>query len=200
MIYFMIKGALGTTNGVGYTLYYATNFIFTGLAFSVAMHAKLFNIGGEGQAVIGGLGTAIMLLIVPWPHWTIALPFAILGAGLFGAAWAAIPAYLQARRGSHIVITTIMFNFIGAALMGYLLNNYLKNPDTQNAESRHFGEGAHLPTFHELLEPFGIAFSKSAPANVSFFLAILCAWLVWVLIWRTRLGYQIRAFGNSESA
>jgi ABC-type uncharacterized transport system permease subunit len=107
---------------------------------------------------------------------------------------------LQAKRGSHIVITTIMFNFIGAAMVGYLLNNYLKNPASQNAESRHFGEGAHLPTFHEMLQPLGIEFSKSAPANISFILAILCAWLVWVLIWRTRLGYQIRAFGNSDSA
>ncbi|MDP7150902.1 MAG: ABC transporter permease, partial [Paracoccaceae bacterium] len=74
MVYFMIKGALGSTRGIGYTLYYTTNFIFTGLAFSVAMHAKLFNIGGEGQAAVGGIGTALVLLAVPWPHWTLALP------------------------------------------------------------------------------------------------------------------------------
>ncbi|MDH5797570.1 MAG: ABC transporter permease [Paracoccaceae bacterium] len=200
MIYFMVKGALGSTTGIGYTLYYTTNFIFTGLAFAVAMHARLFNIGGEGQAAIGGLGAALILLAVPWPHWTLALPAAILGAGIFGAGWAAIPAYLQAKRGSHIVITTIMFNFIGAALIGFLLNNVIKEQGQQNAETRHFGEGAHLPTFHEMLDPLGITFSKSAPANVSFLLALLAAWLVWLLIWRTRLGYQIRAFGQSESA
>jgi hypothetical protein len=141
MIYFMVKGALGSTTGIGYTLYYATNFIFTGLAFAVAMHARLFNIGGEGQAAVGGLGATIVLLAVPWPHWTLALPFAILGGAVFGAAWAAIPAYLQAKRGSHIVITTIMFNFIGAALIGYLLNGLLKDPTTQNAETRNFGAG-----------------------------------------------------------
>ena len=200
MVYFMVKGALGSTTGIGYTLYYATNFIFTGLAFAVAMHARLFNIGGEGQAVVGGLGATIVLLAVPWPHWTIALPFAILGAGVFGAAWAAIPAYLQAKRGSHIVITTIMFNFIGAALIGYLLNGLLKDPTTQNAETRNFGAGAHLPTFHEMLAPFGIEFSKSAPANISFILAIAAAFGVWILIWRTRLGYQIRAFGQNPVA
>jgi len=200
MIYYMVKGALGSTTGIGYTLYYATNFIFTGLAFSVAMHAKLFNIGGEGQAAIGGLGAAIVLLAVPWPHWTIALPFAILFAGIFGAGWAAMPAYLQAKRGSHIVITTIMFNFIGAAFLGFLLNGILKETGQQNAETRNFGEGAHLPTFHEMLAPFGIEFSKSAPANFSFILAIAAAIVVWLLIWRTRIGYQIRAFGNSESA
>ena len=200
MIYFMVKGALGSSNGIGYTLYYATNFIFTGLAFSVAMHAKLFNIGGEGQALLGGIGAAIVLLAVPWPHWMLALPFAIAGAGLFGATWAAIPAYLQARRGSHIVITTIMFNFIAGALSIYLLNGVLKKPGQQAAETRNFGEAVHLPTLHEILSPLGIPFSKSAPANVSFLLALLAAWLVWLLIWRTRLGYQIRAFGNSETA
>lgn len=200
MVYWMIKGSLGSSTGIGYTLYYATNFIFTGLAFSVAMHAKMFNIGGEGQAAIGGLGAALVLLAVPWPHWTLALPFAILGAGVFGAAWAAVPAYLQAKRGSHIVITTIMFNFIGASLLVFLLNGVLKKPGQQAAETATFFEGAQLPTFHDMLAPFGIAFSKNAPANVTFLVALLAAVLVWLLIWRTRLGYQIRAFGHSESA
>ncbi len=199
-IYFMVKGALGSTSGLGYTLYYATNYIFTGLAVAVAFHARLFNIGGEGQAAVAGLGAAIVLLAFDWPHWSLALPFAVLGAGVFGAAWAFIPAYLQAKRGSHIVITTIMFNFIGAALMGYLLNGILKSPHTQNAESLPFPAGAHLPTAHEVLAPLGIAFSKSAPLNISFLLAIACTVLVWFLLWRTRLGYEIRAFGHSESA
>ncbi len=200
MIFFMVKGSLGSTSGIGFTLYYATNFIFTGLAFAVAMHARLFNIGGEGQALMGGLGAALVLLAIPWPHWTLALPFAIIGAGIFGAGWAAVPAYLQAKRGSHIVITTIMFNFIGAALLIFLLNGVLKRPGQQSAETRHFGDGMHLPTFHEMLSPLGIEFSKSAPANISFILAIIAAFGVWLLIWRTRLGYQIRAFGQSETA
>ena len=67
----MVSGALGSTYGWGYTLYYATNFMFTGLAVSVAFHAKMFNIGGEGQAMIGGLGVALMALFIPWHigHW-----------------------------------------------------------------------------------------------------------------------------------
>ena len=69
----MVSGALGSTYGWGYTLYYATNFMFTGLAVSVAFHAKMFNIGGEGQAMIGGLGVALMALFIPWPHWSLAL-------------------------------------------------------------------------------------------------------------------------------
>ena len=64
----MVEGAVGSVRGWGYTLYYATNFIFTGLAVAVAFHARLFNIGGEGQAMLGGLGVALALLYVPWPH------------------------------------------------------------------------------------------------------------------------------------
>lgn len=199
-IWIMVNGALSSTNKIGYTLYYSTNYMFTGLAVAVAFHARMFNIGGEGQAAIAGVGVAVVLLAFDWPHWTIALPFAILGGGLFGAIWAAIPAYLQARRDSHIVITTIMFNYIAAAMMGFLLNGIMKNPATQNAETVRFPSGAHLPTLHEMLAPFGIPFSKSAPANVSFLLALLCAWLVWFLLWRTRLGYAIRAFGHSPNA
>ncbi|MBL3573642.1 ABC transporter permease [Rhodovulum sulfidophilum] len=196
----MVSGALGSTYGWGYTLYYATNFIFTGLAVAIAFHAGLFNIGGEGQATLGGLGVALVCLALPWPHWALALPAAALGAALFGAAWAAIPAWLQARRGSHIVITTIMFNFIAASLLNYLLVNVLRPAGAMDPSSARFGDGTHLSTLHELLAPFGIAFSKAAPANISFLLALAACLAVWLLIWRTRLGYEIRALGHSEPA
>jgi ABC-type uncharacterized transport system, permease component len=196
----MVQGAFGSTQGVGYTLYYATNFIFTGLAVAVAYHARLFNIGGEGQATLGGLGVTLVCLAVPWPHWALALPAAMIGGALFGAAWAFIPAWLQAKRGSHIVITTIMFNYIGAALLGYVLLNVLKVPGSMLTESARFPTGAHLPTFHEMLAPFGINFNKNAPANMSFLVAILASVAFYFLIWRTRLGYEIRAYGQSETA
>lgn len=196
----MVKGAVGSTYGWGYTLYYATNFIFTGLAVAVAFQARLFNIGGEGQAAIGGLGVALVSLSVDWPHWTLAFPFAILGGALFGAAWAAIPAYLQARRGSHIVITTIMFNFIASALLVYLLVNVMKMKGSMAPETRRFPEGSFLPSAYDMAGWVGLKFSKSAPLNITFFLAVLCCILVYLLIWRTRLGYQIRAFGHSEPA
>ena len=105
----MVDGAMGSKYAWGYTLYYATNFIFTGLAAALAFHAKLFNIGGDGQAALGGLGVALVCLFIPWPHWSLAILGSIAGSALFGAAWALIPAYLQAKRGSHIVITTMMF-------------------------------------------------------------------------------------------
>jgi len=196
----MVTGALGSTYGWGYTLYYATNFLFTGLAFAVASHAGLFNIGSEGQAMIGGLGVALVCLAIPWPHWALALPAAIVGAAAFGALWALIPAWLQAKRGSHIVITTIMFNFIAAAVLNYMLVNILRPAGSMDPATAKFPEGAHLPTVHDLLAPFGIAFSKSAPANVSLVVAVAACVLVWLLIWRTRLGFEIRALGHSQSA
>ena len=196
----MVTGALGSTYGWGYTLYYATNFMFTGLAVSIAFHARLFNIGGEGQAMLGGLGVALACLYIPWPHWSLALIGAALMAGLFGAVWAAIPAWLQAKRGSHIVITTIMFNFIAAALLNYVLVNVLRPKGSMDPATERFAETTSLPTLHDLLAPFGIAFSKAAPANVSLLVAVAACVGLWLLIWRTRLGYEIRAYGHSESA
>ena len=196
----MIRGAFGSAYGWGYTLYYATNFMFTGLAVAIAFHARLFNIGGEGQAALGGLGVALVCLSINWPHWTIALLVATVAAAVFGAAWAAIPAYLQAKRGSHIVITTIMFNFLAAALLNYMLVNTLRPKGSMDPSSARFPEGAHLPTLHEMLAPFGIAFSKSAPANVSLLIALAACVLVWLLIWRTPLGLEIRSFGKSHRA
>ena len=120
----MFDGAVGSSRAWGYTLYYATNFIFTGLAVAVAFHARMFNIVGEGQALLGGVGVAVACLYIPWPHWTLALLGAIVLSGIFGAVWAAIPAFLQAKRGSHIVITTIMFNYIAASLMVFMLAKF----------------------------------------------------------------------------
>lgn len=196
----MIQGSVTSSYGWGYTLYYATNFIFTGLAVSIAFHGSLFNIGGEGQAMLGGLGVAVICLMIPWPHWSLALPAALAGAMIFGGAWASIPAYLQAKRGSHIVITTIMFNFIASALLNYLLLNVMRPPGARESASARFPEGAALPNLSEILGVFGIPFSSATPANISLIVAIIACVLVWFLMWRTRLGYEIRAFGHSESA
>ena len=195
----MVDGALGSTYGWGYTLYYATNFIFTGLAVSIAFHARLFNIGGEGQALIGGLGVAIICLYIPWPHWSLALLGATIGAAVFGAAWAAIPAFLQAKRGSHIVITTIMFNFIAAATLNYFLIGALKAPGMEPATPK-FPEATHLPSFQDMFNFGETTFFRGAPANITFFVGLAACVFLWVLIWKTRLGYEIRSFGHSESA
>ena len=213
----MFNGAVGSPYAWGYTLYYATSFVFTGLAVIVAYHAGQFNIGGEGQAQIGGLGVALVCLALPWPHWTLALPAAMIGAALFGAAWAAIPAFLAAKRGSHIVITTIMFNYIGAALIIYMLVSVLRPAGQMDPATARFPAGSNLPTFTDIpflrdlfvkhlpdgsvrLNSAGLPVFEQVPANVTFFVALLACWLVWLLLWRTRLGYQIRAYGKSEPA
>lgn len=194
----MVVGALGSSYGWGFTLYYATNFVFTGLAVSVAYHAGLFNIGGEGQATLGGLGVALCCLMIPWPHWSLALVGASVAAALFGAAWALIPAILAAKRGSHIVITTIMFNFISYALLNYLLVSVLRPTGSMDPATPRFPAATHLPTLSEVAAGFGVVWGKNTPANVTIFIAALACVGVWLLIWHTRLGYAIRAFGRSE--
>ena len=196
----LVDGAFGSGQGIAYTLYYATNFIFTGLAVAVAFHAGLFNIGGEGQAYIAGLGVGVVCLafdhVLPW--W-LTFPLAILAAAAVGALWAFIPAYLQAKRGSHIVITTIMFNFIAASAMVYLLVDVLKPAGSMAPQTRQFAEGAQLPKLTWMLEALGFSL-RSAPLNVSFLLALVMAVVIWALIWRTKLGYEIRTFGFSPQA
>jgi general nucleoside transport system permease protein len=196
----LIHGAFGTQRGISYTFYYATTFIFTGLAVSVAFHAGLFNIGGEGQAILGGLGTGLVALWLSpvLPAWLM-LPLMMLAGALFGMAWAAVPAYLQAYRGSHIVITTIMFNFIGSTLLVYLLVNHLRPKGSMSVESELFEASAKLPRVHEALQWLGISWSSS-PLNLSVLLALLAALAVYLFLWRTRAGYRLRAVGSSPAA
>jgi len=195
----MLNGAFGYGSGLGYTLFYTTNFIFTGLAFAVAFHAGLFNIGAEGQAYLGGLGVALVCLPLGALPMVIIIPLAIIASALFGAAWAFIPAYLQAKRGSHVVITTIMFNFIASALLAYLLVDVLKEPGNMTVESRAFGPSARVPGVHEALAAVGIDWPAS-PLNLSVLLALASAVAVYLLLWHSQAGYAIRAVGHAPEA
>ncbi len=196
----LIKGAFGSRTGLSYTLYYATTFVFTGLAVAVAFHGGLFNIGGEGQAMMGGLGAGLAALgFAERLPAALMLPLMVLAAMLLALAWAAVPAALQAWRGSHIVITTIMFNFIAAALMGYLLVGLLKEPGNMAPESRAFAASAKLPAMHEALALMGINWPRS-PLNVSVLLAIAAAIGVYFALWRSQPGYALRAVGFSPEA
>ncbi len=196
----LIKGAFGSKAGISYTLYYATTFIFTGLAVAVAFHGGLFNIGGEGQAVMGGLGAGLAALAFS-EHLPAALmlPLMVLGAALFGGLWAAIPGALQAWRGSHTVITTIMFNFIASALLGYLLVNQLKEPGNMTPESRAFAASARMPGLHEWIAALGIEWPRT-PLNATLLIAIAAVVIVWLAVWKTRGGYALRAVGFAPDA
>jgi len=196
----LVHGAFGTTRGLSYTLYYATTFVFTGLAVAVAFHGGLFNIGGEGQAILGGLGTGLVALWLSaiLPAWLM-LPLMLLAGALFGMVWAAVPAYLQAYRGSHVVITTIMFNFLASSLLVYLLVNHLKVPGNMAVESAPFADSAKLPSMHTFMGWLGIEWPNS-PFNTSVFLAVLAALGVYFFLWHTRFGYDLRATGSSARA
>ena len=196
----LLDGAFGSARGLSYTLYYATTFVFTGLAVAVAFHGGLFNIGGEGQAIMGGLGTGLVAL---WwsaflPTWAM-LPLMLLCGALFGMAWAAVPAYLQAYRGSHVVITTIMFNFIASSVLVYLLVNHLRTAGNMSVESAPFADSAKLPGMHDALAWVGLEWPAS-PLNLSVVLAAVAAIAVYLFLWRTRAGYRLRAVGSSPSA
>jgi ABC-type uncharacterized transport system permease subunit len=185
----LVTGAFGGGEAIGYTLYYATSFIFTGLAVAVAFHGGLFNIGAEGQAYVAGLGVALLCLGAgAWPT-VLVIPVAVVVAAAGGAAWALVPAWLQARRGSHVVITTIMFNFIASALMTHLLVNVLIKPGQQSPETREFAPSTWLPRL-----------ADGAPLNLAFVVALAAAALVWFYVWHTRWGYELRALGHSETA
>lgn len=196
----MFDGAFVYPGSLGYTLYYATNFIFTGLAVAVAYQARLFNIGGEGQAALGGLGVTLACLSLdPYLPGPLVILVAIAAAALFGAAWAFIPAVLQAKRGSHVVITTIMFNFIAAGLLVSLLTGPLMRAGQSTPQTRTFAPEATLPRIDEIARALGFEVT-STPLNLAIVLALLACVAVWVLVWRTPLGYRMRLLGESEPA
>lgn len=195
----LVNGAVGYPEAVAFTLYYTTNFILTGLAVALAFHAGLFNIGGEGQAYVAGLGVGLVCLYLDFLPGFAVVPIAILSAAAFGAAWAAIPGWLEAYRGSHVVITTIMFNFLAAALMTYLITNWLLDPAHGAPETRRFAGHTTLWTMQQMLGWFGIKAPRS-PLNAAFFLALAAAVFVWIYVWHTRAGYRLRTVGSSHKA
>lgn len=192
----LINSAIVNPEGLSYTLFYASTFIFTGLAVSIAMKAGLFNIGAEGQMYIGGLGLTLAVLALDGtlPGWLL-IPVAMIAAGAFGALWAWLPGYLQARRGSHIVVTTIMFNFIAASLMNFIIVKYMIPEGEQNPASRVFAEAASMPRLNTLFPVLG-----DTPLNISFLIAIVALVIYGITVWRSSWGYELRATGLNQDA
>lgn len=195
-LHILIDSAILDPEGLAYTLFYATTFIFAGLAVSIAMQAGLFNIGAEGQMYVGGLGLTwvVLALDAHLPGWLL-IPLAMIGAAVFGALWAFIPGYLQAKRGSHVVVTTIMFNFIAASLMNFVIVKYLIPEGQQNPASRVFADSAALPLLNKIMPVLG-----DTPLNVSFVLAIVALVVYGVAVWRSSWGYELRATGLNAHA
>ncbi|MBK9293551.1 MAG: ABC transporter permease [Oligoflexia bacterium] len=182
----MYYSVFSSFDQLSYVLFYTTPLIFTGLSVAVAFHAGLFNIGSEGQLYIGSLFTTFFsLTFLNLPSF-FAITGAILFAFLGGGLWAAIAGFLKAKRGSHEVIVTIMLNFISYAVCGYFILGAFKNPHSQNPESAEIGLQYHLHRF-----------SGDAPLNAAIFLAIFCAILTWLLLYKTNWGFEVRLIGSS---
>lgn len=209
----LLGSALTWPDGIGYTLFYATPLIFTGLAVAVAFRCGLLNIGAEGQLYVAAFATAWVSIKLGgtvvkdlsgasvgygWASLpaVVLVPLAVLTAVAVGAAWGAIPGWLKARFGAHEVITTIMLNFIAVALVSYFTQYYYKAAGDPIMQSVPIGAAAHIPR----LGDFVPGLPQRLPLNVAFLLAILACVLVYVFLWRTKWGYEIRATGANPSA
>jgi general nucleoside transport system permease protein len=192
----LLGSALSWPDGIGYTLFHATPLIFTGLAVLVGFRCGLFNIGAEGQLYIAAFATAWVGItfanLTPW----LLIPFCFAAAILVGAFWGAIPGVLKARFGSHEVINTIMLNFIAIALVSYFTQYHYKAPGDPILQTVPIGEGAHIARLGKFIP----GLPERIPLNIAFLLALLCCLLVYLFLWRTKWGYEIRATGSNPSA
>ena len=185
------KSGFGTPYDFGMTLTYSMPLILTGLSVAMAFKAKMFNIGAEGQLTIGALAAASVGALFPSVPSLIAPLFAGICAAFAGGVWGGIAGYLKAKRGAHEVIITIMLNFVAAGIASYVTVYLLKDPNTQNPQTLPISRNYILEAFQ---------FFQGAPVTSSLFLSIFVAVLIWVFLYRTPLGYEIRSVGENESA
>src|SRR5438067_2904182 len=192
----LIGSALSWPDGIGYTLFYATPLIFTGLAVAVAFRCGLLNIGAEGQLYIAAFATAWAGITFAALPSVVLVPLCCVTAVLAGAAWGAIPGVLKARFGSHEVINTIMMNFIAVALLGYLTQYHYRAAGDPIMQTVAIGPNAFLPRLGRFLP----GLPERIPVNVAFLIALGACGLVYVFLWRTKWGYELRATGSNPDA
>lgn len=192
----LFEGAFGTPKALSETAVWAAPYIFAGLAVALAFRGGLFNIGAEGQLALGAVMAALIGYALPgWLHTDlpafIHIPLAIGFGALAGALWAAIPGALKAYTGGHEVINTIMMNYIALNMTSFLLNSPMRDPNPLNVVARTplIAESARMPP---LFEGFRI--------HWGFILALVVAVVVWWLLWKTTLGFEIRTVGANPDA
>jgi simple sugar transport system permease protein len=192
----LFGSALSWPVGISYTLFYATPLIFTGLAVMVAFRCGLLNIGAEGQLYIAAFATAWVGItfanLSPW----LLVPLCFVAAIVGGGIWGAIPGILKARFGSHEVINTIMLNFLAVALVSYFIQYHYKAPGDPIMQSVPVGWGAHVARLGKFIP--GIP--QFIPLNLAFILALVCCGLVYLFLWRTKWGYELRSTGSNPTA
>lgn len=191
LIRILTKSAFGSQYDLGMTLFYATPLIFTGLAVSIPLQAGLFNIGAEGQLLMGALFATITgIVLKDWDAEWMTIVCA-LAAMIGGGLWGWIAGFLRAVRGTHEVIVTILMNFIAAALTSYITLYLFKNPDSQNPETVAVGDLTRLDQWE---------WAGGAPLTHSLIIAIVSAIIIHVLVYRHRYGFWLRATGENVTA
>ena len=196
-VYRLLFGsALSWPVGIGYTLFYATPLIFTGLAVMVAFRCGLLNIGAEGQLYVAAFATAWVGItfanLSPW----LLIPMCFVAAIVTGGIWGAIPGVLKARFGSHEVINTIMLNFLAVALVSYFVQYHYKTPGDPIMQTVPIGPAAHIARLGRFIP----GLPQYIPLNLSFVLALICCGLVYIFLWRTKWGYELRSTGTNPTA
>jgi simple sugar transport system permease protein len=185
----VLTGAFGDIYGIGQTFTQATPIIFTALAFLFAFKCGLFNIGAEGQLLIGGFTAALVGISFSDLPVFIHLPLALLAGAAGGALWGFIPAVLKARLGAHEVITTMMLSYVALYVTSYMVNYPFKAPPGWVAQTVFVASSAELP---RILPPTQL--------SASIFIAVIMAALVAFVLDKTILGYEVRAIGLNPSA
>jgi ABC-type uncharacterized transport system permease subunit len=190
----LLEGAVGSVRALSETLTAATPLILAGLSVALAFRAGLFNIGGEGQILIGGMFAVFIGFSFTGLPFPIHLIIAILGGILGGMVWGFIPGFLKAKTGAHEVITTIMLNYIAYRLIDYLLKTTIFQREGRNDPvSKSVESSAQLPGILAWLDP-------ALRVNAGFIVALFAAGFVFWLLFRTTLGFEFRAVGASPSA
>ncbi len=184
----LYNGAFGDEHAFLETLVQSTPLIFTGLAMMVAFRSRVWNIGAEGQFFAGAMAaTWISLNFTDLPR-PLLLTAVVAGSMIAGALWASIPAVLKARFGASEIIVTVMMNYVIQYLLSYLLSSSWREPGSYFLQTARFAPVTYFPKF------FG------SRLHLGFFIALLLAVLTYVLLWKTPLGYEIRAIGDNPSA
>ncbi|WP_349963240.1 ABC transporter permease [Rhizobium sp. ZPR3] len=187
-------GAFGSPQGLSETLVASTPLIIAGAAFIVGARAGLFNIGLEGQLLVGGMAGLVAGFSCPGLPTVVHIPLALACAFTAGAMWSGLAGWMKVSSGAHEVITTIMLNFVALRFVEFLLRNPpVQNPDRSDPISRSVLDSAALPQLLGWVDP-------SLRVNFGFLLALGAALAVAFLLWRTKLGFEIRVMGASPMA
>ncbi len=190
----LLSGALGSATKIGYSLFYATPLLLTGLSVAWAFRAGLFNIGAEGQMTLGGVAMAIVGISFPDLPWIVALPLALFAAFATGGTWGAIAGWIKAKRGCHEVLTTILLNFIAYGLASFLILSVFKNPESQVPETAMVGAGYQIPALSGSL---GNLIGGTSPLNLSLGFSLLMVAVYGFIFKRTRLGFYQKIAGGA---